>query len=241
MEKNTYREEELSDPVKKFLTEKGYSVRGEVQSCDIVAVKDEEIIVVELKKSLTVDLLLQGVKRQKISDIVYLAIPKPKKLTGRGKWSDICHLIRRLELGLILVTIGSKKKFVEVAVEPKKFEREKSIKQSEKRRNNLLKEFNGRSVDLNAGGITGKKIVTAYRENAVYIACCLLKFGNMSAKELKKMGCNSSKTYQILYSNHYGWFDKIEKGVYGINEKGKKEIEEYKELMDIFNDEIPSI
>lgn len=232
------REEELSKPITDFFLNKGYTVRCEVNSCDIAAVKEEELIVIELKKSLTVDLLLQAVKRQKISDLVYIAIPKPKKLTGRGKWRDICHLIKRLEIGLILVSFTENGSYIEIAEEPKIFNREKSINSSTKKRAALLKEFKSRSKDLNIGGSTGKKIVTAYREFAVYIACCLEKFGNMSTKELKLKGSNPDKTYSILYSNHYGWFEKVEKGVYKLSEKGKKEIKEFEILTDNFRKEI---
>ncbi len=241
MEKVTILEEDLSKPVTDFLIKQGYDVRCEVNSCDIAAVKGEEILIVELKKSLSIELLLQAVKRQKISDLVYVAIPKPKKLTGRGKWQDICHLIKRLELGLILVSLSGKKQSVEVAVEPTKFDRVKSIRASSKKRESLLKEIKGRSSNLNKGGICGQKIITSYRESAVYIACLLEKFGNMSSKQLKLKGSNPEKTYSILYSNHYEWFDKVEKGIYSLNKKGREEKEKFKELVEECREKIKEI
>ena len=237
----TIREDELSKPVTDFLLARGYSVRCEVNSCDIAAVKGNELILVELKKNLSVDLLLQAVKRQRISDLVYIAIPKPKKLTGRGKWKDICHLVKRLELGLILVSLTDKKSYVEVCVEPSPFDREKSIKSGDKKRGSLLKEFNGRSMVLNKGGSTRKKIITAYRESALYIACCMEKFGKLSSRELKEKGSHSDKTYSILYSNHYGWFEKVDKGIYSLTEKGKTEIEDFLELVTHFREKISQI
>jgi len=99
---NKILEIDLFRPISDFLVEQGYTVRSEVKDCDIAAIKEEELVIVELKRNLSVDLLAQAVKRQKSADIVYMAIPKPKKLTANSKWKDIIHLVKRLELGLIL-------------------------------------------------------------------------------------------------------------------------------------------
>jgi hypothetical protein len=64
------------------------------------------------------------------------------------------------------------------------------------------------------------------------------KFGKMSTKELKLKGSNPDKTYSILYSNYYGWFEKLEKGIYFLTDKGKKEIEDFKELIEDIRDKI---
>ena len=34
---------------------------------------------------------------------------------------------------------------------------------------------------------------------------------------------------QFLYNNHYGWFNKVERGVYKISDKGKQELLEWQE------------
>ena len=66
-------------PVKDFFTAEGYDVYGEVNDCDVVAVKEDELIIVELKLRLNLDLVMQATKkRQRLSDQVYVAIPKPK-------------------------------------------------------------------------------------------------------------------------------------------------------------------
>lgn len=237
-EKQKILEEDLCGPVSNFLTNKGYTVRSEVKYCDITALKDNELIVVELKRNLSVDLLVQAVKRQKAADLVYIAVPKPKRMIGNSKWKDICHLLRRLELGLILVSFKGKESFVEIPIEPVYFNREKSKAINKKRRENIIKEINGRYCDLNVGGSTRKKLVTAYRESAIFIACILNKYGALSPKELKNFGTDNKKTNSILSENHYGWFNKVKIGIYEINDAGKNALGEYKELADFYNNRI---
>jgi hypothetical protein len=227
---NKILESDLWKPVSDFLIGQGYTVRSEVKDCDITAIKDEELIVVELKRNLSVDLLAQAVKRQKAADLVYIAVPKPRRLLGNAKWKDISHLIRRLELGLILVSFKGEKGLVEIPIEPEPFDRLKSRQINKRRRESIIKEAKGRYKDSNIGGTTGKKLVTAYRESSILIACCLEKHGPLTPKKLRELGTDTKKTTSILSENHYGWFEKIERGMYGIAEEGKKALLQYKEL-----------
>ena len=94
-------ETELYNPVKDYLEKHGYRVRAEVKNCDVVATKGEELIVVELKTSANMTLLIQATERQSISDSVYVAIPKPKNQTRQ--WRGIKRVIKRLELGLLVI------------------------------------------------------------------------------------------------------------------------------------------
>ena len=56
------KETDLYLPIKAFLEDQGYEVKAEVIDCDVVAVRnDEPPLIVELKKGLTIDLLLQGI------------------------------------------------------------------------------------------------------------------------------------------------------------------------------------
>lgn len=231
-------EEDLCKPVSEFLMAQGYSVRSEVNYCDITALRDSELIVVELKRNLTVELLAQAVNRQKAADLVYVAVPKPKRLNYNSKWKDTYHLLRRLELGLMLVSFKGKKAFVEVAIDPQPFDREKSKSMGKKRREAILREIKGRYADLNVGGSTRKKLVTSYRENAIFIACCIQIQGPLSPKALRELGTDSKKTTSILSENHYGWFEKVSRGVYSITEEGKKSLEEYKDLSEYYRTKV---
>ncbi|MFO7319365.1 MAG: hypothetical protein C0P71_006500, partial [Bacillota bacterium] len=72
------RESRLYQPVKEFWAAQGYTVRGEVEGCDLVACRGEDVVVVELKGSMNLSLILQGLNRKAITDRVYLAVPTPK-------------------------------------------------------------------------------------------------------------------------------------------------------------------
>lgn len=238
MQTDKLLEMDLSKPVSDFLIEQGYSVRSEVKDCDIAAIRDEELVIVELKMNLSVGLLAQAVKRQRMADLVYIAVPKPKKLFANSKWQDICHLLRRLELGLILVSFKGKSGFVEVPIHPVPFDREKSRKMNRKKREGIIREANARKMDLNVGGSSGKKLVTAYRESAIFIACCLNKLGPLSPRQLRNLGTDPKKTTSILSENHYGWFERVERGVYSINESGREGLFLYRELTEYFDQRI---
>lgn len=231
-------EVDLFKPVSEFLIEQGYIVRSEVKDCDIAAIKEEELVIVELKRNLSVDLLAQAVKRQKSADIVYMAVPKPKKLTGNAKWKDIIHLVRRLELGLILVSFKGKKGFVEIAVQPAYFDREASKRGNKKKREGIIKEAKGRYIDANVGGSTRTKLVTAYKESAIYVACCLDMYGPLSPKKLKELLKENIKPASILSKNYYGWFDNIERGIYSLNDVGKGALSEHKQFAEYYNDKL---
>ncbi|WP_409252977.1 DUF2161 domain-containing phosphodiesterase [Bacillus sp. SCS-153A] len=221
-------ESDLYKPIQKHFTKAGYKVNGEVRDCDLTAVKGEELIIVELKLNLTVDLLIQATKRQKLTDLVYIAIPRPKNMRSR-RWKDICHLTRRLELGLITVSAANKVPKPQFIHHPEPFDAGKSKRNSSRKRNALLAEIEGRSADYNIGGSNKTKIMTAYKENCIRIACYLERSGSLSPKDLVKLGAGD-KTQSILSKNYYEWFERVERGVYKLSEKGKRDLKKFPEL-----------
>src|SRR4029078_12363868 len=71
-------------PVKRFLENLGFTVKGEVGGCDLVALSGDEppiVVIGELKLSFNLELLLQAVDRAGACDEVWLAA----KLSVRGK------------------------------------------------------------------------------------------------------------------------------------------------------------
>ncbi len=219
-------ETDLYRPLHDYLVEQGYTVRSEVKNCDIAAVKDGDLIVVEMKRALNVPLLVQAVQRQKITESVYVAVPRPvNKRKWMGGSKGVQDVLRRLEVGLIFVSPNGRKPKVEVVFHPVPCERRKR-KASHRA---VLHEIERRSADFNQGGSCRKKIVTAYRENAVQIACCLDSLGPSCPKSLRTLG-TGEKTLSILYRNVYGWFERVDKGVYALSAKGREELAHYPDL-----------
>ena len=70
-------------PVKRFLKGLGYTVKGEIGGCDLVALKGDAppiVVIGELKQSFNLELVLQGVDRASASDEIWLAA----RLSARG-------------------------------------------------------------------------------------------------------------------------------------------------------------
>lgn len=222
-------ETDLYPPLRDFLTAQGYQVNSEVKHCDIVATRGDEVVIVEMKKSFNTTLLIQAVKRQKLTDNVYIAIPRPRESMRRRSWQDLCHLVRRLELGLLLVNLQHQPATVEVVLEPVAFDREKSIRRGRPKRSSLLKEVRDRHGDYNTGGSSRRKLMTAYKENSFQIACYLNLCGPLSPRKLQVLG-TGKKTSTILQKNYYGWFERIAKGIYQITPSGQEFLQNYPEL-----------
>ena len=227
------KETDLYAPVKELLTNLGYQVKSEVNHIDVVGLKNDDLVVVELKTTLSLKLLIQGVKRQKVTHNVYIAVPMPKfKKRFSKDMKDKEYLVRRLELGLIYVSLNNKGKepYAQIVFEPKNFSRNLSISKNKKKIEAILCEVENRNGDNNVGGTKGK-LVTAYREKSLKIASLLSKEESLKPKELKELGCDD-KTSQILYRNYYGWFNRIDHGRYSLSDKGKDAILEYKNIVE---------
>ena len=102
------RESDLYGPVRDYLQSLGYEVKGEVKDCDVTATRDGELIVVELKRGFTLELIYQAMDRQKVADGVYVAVPLPKRGYMDPRVPEMRSLCRRLELGLIFVGFTSR-------------------------------------------------------------------------------------------------------------------------------------
>ena len=222
------KETELFAPVKYYLENQGYEVKGEVLSCDITATKGDELVVVELKTSFTLKLVLQAIRHQEAVDSVYVAVPVPSGKRYPPNFKDVCRLLKRLELGLILVYFLKKRTRVEIALHPVPYKRTRNLRH----RRSLIREIDGRYRNFNQGGsrVTDEKI-TAYKQRAIEIACCLESLGQASPVRLRDMG-TAINTRAILADNYYGWFERVSRGVYALHTLGKKALENYPELVE---------
>jgi len=208
------RETDLYPPVKALLESQGYTVKGEIGPADIMAVRDgEDPVVVELKTGFSLSLFHQGIERQAITDAVYIAVPRG---TGRMFQRAIAantSLCRRLGLGLM--TVRLKDGLVEVHADPAPYKPRKSaIKKSR-----LLREFAKRTGDPNAGGATRQGLMTAYRQDALRCARVLSQLGPTKAAHVAKAS-GVEKARALMAVNHYGWFERVETGIYGLCAKG---------------------
>lgn len=208
------RETDLYPPVKAFLEGQGYEVKAEVGPADVVAYrKGEEPLVVELKTGFSLTLVHQAVARQAITDAVYIATPRGKGRAYLGSLKNMKTLCRRLGLGLITVRMADR--LVEVHCDPAPYR----PRPSKIRRKSLLREFARRDGDPNTGGTRGG-IVTAYRQDAVRCARHLAKAGpTKGAVVAKETGV--ARATRMMADNHYGWFERVGKGVYDLTETGR--------------------
>ncbi|AIQ46120.1 hypothetical protein R70723_09655 [Paenibacillus sp. FSL R7-0273] len=169
-------ETELYAPLKAYFERYGYSIKGEVRTCDLVGLREgeDQPLIVEMKKTFNLALLLQGVERLRLSPNVYLAVERVRDKKGavNQRWGELTGLCRRLGLGLITVVFyKTKAPLVEVLAEPG--DAPPQVRSGARRREKLLYEFRERSGDYNTGGSTRVKLVTAYREKALRVALAL--------------------------------------------------------------------
>ena len=226
------RETDLYPPVKAFLESQGYRVKGEVSNCDVVAVRgDEAPLVVELKTAFSLPLVFQGLKRQAMTDSVYLAVAQEAGAAKAGLWRrhhrDIRKLCRMLGLGLMTVRLGGRQApRVEVHLDPAPYRPRKNRRQS----GLLLQEFQRRVGDPNPGGTTKRPIVTAYRQDALRCARFLQRHGPTKAARLKReTGVDGAP--RMLQRDVYGWFQRVERGVYALTPVGARALDAYADVV----------
>lgn len=214
-------ETDLYAPVKAFLEAQGYEVKGEIGKCDVVARRgDDPPVIVELKTRFSLQLVLQGVDRQSMTDAVYLAVTPPKRRETR----DIVALCKRLGLGLLTVS-GA---FVEAHADPAPYQPRRNAK----RKTMLLKEFAHRVGDPQQGGATRRKpMMTAYRQDALR---CVRHLGCEGATKASRLrdATGVARAAGILRDDVYGWFQRVERGVYDLTPKGRAALLEFADALE---------
>ncbi|MFZ7091554.1 DUF2161 domain-containing phosphodiesterase [Primorskyibacter sp. 2E233] len=208
------RESDLYAPLKTYLEAQGYEVKGEVGAADVMARRgDEPLVIVELKLRITLSLFHQAVARLSVTDLVYVAVPKPKGKSARRALKDNLAMCRRLALGFITVREDGT---VEVHCDPGPY----APRKNKKKQDRLLREFERLRGDPNDGGATRHGIVTGYRQDALACAAYLANSGPEKGSIVAK-AAQVPKATTIMRDNHYGWFEKVEKGVYALTRTGR--------------------
>jgi len=216
-------EANLYPPVKRFLERLGFEVKGEICGCDLVAMREgasTAVIIGELKLTFTLDLVLQAVDRSAACDEVWLAVRA--SLRGRGREQDrrVKKLSRLLGFGLLVVTASNK---VEVVVEPGPWR----PRRNGKRRSAIVAEHRRRQGDPTAGGSTRRPIMTAYRQQALACAAALVQTP-ARPRDLKHTMPDAPK---ILLRNVYGWFTRVERGLYALSDSGRAALAQWREAL----------
>jgi hypothetical protein len=207
-------ETDLYAPVKALLEKQGYDVKGEVRGCDVVGVRgNEPPVIVELKKAFGLGLVLQGIDRLGLSDTVYLAVGAwPKRMR------EVKKLCRRLGLGFMVVT----KDRVDVLLDPVPYQPRKNARKAKR----LLGEHARRVGDPAQGGSTRVPIMTAYRQQALRCAGLLVNNGPMKLSVLR-IEADAPNAAAILQQDVYGWFERVERGIYTVSPKGRDGLERF--------------
>jgi hypothetical protein len=205
-------ETSLYPAVKRFLEASGFRVKGEVNGCDAVAVQDGEALrlaIVEMKLGFSLDLLLQAVDRMCMADEVWLAVPATRR--GRDRDPRVHRLCRLIGLGLMAVNVTRDR--IEVLAEPGPYR----PRLNSRCRGRLLSEHAGRTGDPSPGGSSRQPIMTAYRQQALACAA-VLQAGPGRLRDLRVV---TPAADQILRRNVYGWFERVEYGVYRLTADGE--------------------
>ena len=203
-------ESDLYAPVKALLEGQGYVVKGEVRGCDVVAVRGAEPpVIVELKRAFGLGLVLQGIDRLAVSDRVYLAVGQwPKRM------KNVRKLCRRLGLGLMVVA-GAR---ADIVLDPVPYRPRLDTRKAGR----LLGEHQRRVGDPNRGGSTTKvPMMTAYRQEALRCAELLSSNGPMKLAALRA-AADAPRAATILQQDVYGWFERVERGIYTISPAGRR-------------------
>lgn len=217
-------EADLYPPLKAYLEAQGYEVKAEIGDCDLMACRgDEPPVIIELKLSFSLALVMQGVARQALFDTVYLALPVSSERGWKLRYRDITRLCRRLGLGLLAVDVDGNPG-VHAHLDPANYEPRRNKRQAGR----LLREFERRIGDPNQGGTTKVKRMTAYRQDALRCAVHLAAQGASRARDVRQ-ATDVIKATAIMATDHYGWFERLERGVYQLTPKGHQELDLYQD------------
>ncbi|WP_368517105.1 DUF2161 domain-containing phosphodiesterase [Rhizobium sp.] len=206
-------------PIKSFLEAAGYAVKGEIGGCDLVGLTDGEppvVVICELKMTFNLELILQAVDRAAASDEVWIAArvsAKGKGREGDRRFRDLC---RRLGFGMLTVSDNDQVDIVVSPVSP-------MPRKNARRRSRLVDEHRRRKGDPALGGSTRKPIMTAYRQQALACAAAI-ENGVQRPKDMREA---APKAPQILRDNVYGWFERIDRGIYALTELGTEALKRW--------------
>ncbi len=109
--------------------------------------------------------------------------------------------------------------WVDIIVEPGPYQ----PRTDTRRRGLVLREFARRKGDPNIGGSSRRKLMTAYRQQALDCAAALAA-GPRRPRDLRP---GAPEAAAILARNVYGWFERVSRGVYALTPAGQAALGEW--------------
>ena len=173
-------------------------------------------IVVELKTRMSLAFVAQATSRKRISESVYLAIPLVGSSTTVRDAARIFEVLKRLELGLLIVRFLRTGIRIEPVLHPRLY----IPRNRPKLRRLVLREIDARYAELDTSGQAGDRPrFGAYKQRALLLASLLAELGECSPARLRAVGAPASSG-RILAANLYGWYEHPARARYRVSEAG---------------------
>ncbi len=231
------KEYEMFPMIKSYFESLGYKVNAEVKDCDVTAVKDDELIIIEMKTSLNITVLYQALERKRVTPFVYIAVPKPKK-NYRKSLQKMKNLLSKLQMGLLIIDVinGACVSFLDPEVDM-------SQRQNHVKKAKIVKEISKREIDENLGGVSKTKILTAHKELGIALCVVIEKEGVVTSKVLRDKYGFDKDVNIYLHRNFHRWYKKVGKATYELSSEGKRLLEnpEYKNAVNYFKNKYQDI
>lgn len=242
----------MAPAVVSYLTGLGYEVRSELMDTDIVGIHAQDIpraqeshalflktkrwpttslrsIGVELKRQFCVDVIAQAVRAKRRFGAGAIVVPEPRTAKGKlntksaEKARDICAA---LGVSLLFYCMDGTLRVAHECHPPS------SATFSTK---SFVREFLGRSRDMNVGGTTGVKRMTSYAEATCKIVSFLGQVGIAQVRSIAT-ATGEPKAASILTKNHKKLFAFVtcngkRNGYYCLTDKGRSAVEEMNALL----------
>ena len=111
---------------------------------------------------------------------------------------------------------------VDILLDPLPYQPRRNARKAKR----LLGEHARRVGDPTQGGSTRVPIMTAYRQQALRCAGLLSSNGPMKLSALKA-AADAPNAAAILQQDVYGWFERVERGIYTVTPKGRDGLEKF--------------
>ncbi len=249
------KESDLYEPLRAYLEGQGYAVHGEVRGVDVVArhrERPDEIVAIELKSRMSLDLVVQAAQRTELTDSVYVAVPVSGARGTVRNSRGVRTLLQRLGVGLILVRFLRGAIRVETILHPGSPVRPTGAR----RRTAIIREIDRRYAEFDKGGSPTRltrdpsaagrrdgpfgdgypgrvRRMTAYRQRAFLTAELLRQAGGTARPQDLRAAGAPETCGTILARNVYGWFERVERGTYRLHPAGAEALRRDAEAVEV--------